>query len=176
MLNLFTCCTAPDRLFPFGPAYGDNTLIFDDPDDGYNEITLQQSFLFGYLLYDIIYVSSSCHSEVFKKRRNAITIHMELDARFHPERITGCVMPIVFVRSEPVRLESKQVQIALLNYSRITGSPAGLSRVNGVRCSSAKTWNFNTSPKTQFYINWFEFGVGDTLGRLPDLQNCVRIR
>jgi len=31
-------------------------------------------------------------------------------------------------------------------------------RVNGVRRSSAKTWNVNPSPKSQFYFNWF--GVG----------------
>jgi len=44
----------------------------------------------------------------------------------------------------------------------ITGSPEGLSRVNGVRRSSAETWNFNPSPKAQFYINLFQtFGVGD---------------
>jgi len=59
MLILFACCSAPDRLFPFGPTYGDITLIFDDPDDGYNEITLQQSFLFGFQFYDSIYVSSA---------------------------------------------------------------------------------------------------------------------
>jgi len=35
----------------------------------------------------------------------------------------------------------------------ITGSMAGFSRVNGFRRSSAKTWNFNPSPKSQFYIN-----------------------
>jgi len=39
-------------------------------------------------------------------------------------------------------------------------SQAGLSRVNGVRRSSAKTWNFKPSPKTQFYINWFEIWRG----------------
>jgi len=44
----------------------------------------------------------------------------------------------------------------------VTGSPAArLSRVNGVRRSSAKTWNFNPLPKSQFDINWFEIGVGD---------------
>jgi len=36
-------------------------------------------------------------------------------------------------------------------YRWIIGSPAWLSRVNGVRHSSAKTWNFNPSPKTQFW-------------------------
>jgi len=38
----------------------------------------------------------------------------------------------------------------------ITGSPAGFSRVNGVRLSSAETWNFNPSPKEQFYFNRFK--------------------
>jgi len=42
------------------------------------------------------------------------------------------------------------------HYIIITGSPAGLSRVNGVRRSNAETWNFNPSPKAQFYINWFQ--------------------
>jgi len=32
-------------------------------------------------------------------------------------------------------------------------SPAGLSRGNGVRRSSAKTGNFNPSPKAKFHIN-----------------------
>jgi len=35
-------------------------------------------------------------------------------------------------------------------------SQAGLSRVNGVRRSSAETWNFNHLPKAQFYINRFD--------------------
>jgi len=43
----------------------------------------------------------------------------------------------------------------------ITGSPAELSRVNGVRLSSAKAWNFNPSPKSQFYFN--QFGVSDNV-------------
>jgi len=38
----------------------------------------------------------------------------------------------------------------------ITGSPAGLSRVNGVRRSSAETWNLNPSLKAQFFINWLQ--------------------
>jgi len=38
----------------------------------------------------------------------------------------------------------------------ITGSPAGLSRVNGVHLSCAKTWNVNPSPKSQFYFNQSE--------------------
>jgi len=42
---------------------------------------------------------------------------------------------------------------AILIVPIITGSPAGLSRVNGVRRSSAETWNFNPSSKAQFYIN-----------------------
>jgi len=42
----------------------------------------------------------------------------------------------------------------------ITGSPARLSRVNGVRRSSAETWNFNPSPIAQFYINWFQIWRG----------------
>jgi len=39
---------------------------------------------------------------------------------------------------------------------KITGSPAGLSRVNGVRRSSAETRNFSHFPKAQFYINWYD--------------------
>jgi len=42
----------------------------------------------------------------------------------------------------------------------ITCSPAGLSRVNGVRHSSAETWNFNPSPKAQFYIKKFQIWHG----------------
>jgi len=44
--------------------------------------------------------------------------------------------------------------IVLLDFD-ITGSPAVHSRVNGVRRSSAETWNFNPSPKSQCNINWF---------------------
>jgi len=44
----------------------------------------------------------------------------------------------------------------------ITGCSAGLSHVNGVCRSSAKTWNFNPSPKSHIYIySDFKFGVGD---------------
>jgi len=54
----------------------------------------------------------------------------------------------------------------LLNFILIiqfynTGSPAGLRCVNGVRRSSARTWNFNPSPKSQFISIDFKFGVGD---------------
>jgi len=45
----------------------------------------------------------------------------------------------------------------------ITGNPAGLSHVNGVRHSSAKTWNFNPSPKSQFYFNRFDICGGDNV-------------
>jgi len=41
------------------------------------------------------------------------------------------------------------------------GSTAGLSRFHGVRRSSVETWNFNPSPKAQFCINCFKFGVRD---------------
>jgi len=61
----------------------------------------------------------------------------------------------------------------------ITSSPAGLSRVNGVRRSSAKTWNFNPSVKALFYINWFKIWRGSwviTLGRSPTLPNLVLVR
>jgi len=43
---------------------------------------------------------------------------------------------------------------------KITGSPAGLSHVNGVRRSSAKTWDFNPSPKSSFYFNRFDIWRG----------------
>jgi len=49
---------------------------------------------------------------------------------------------------------------ALRKLQAVTGSPAGLSRVNGVCRSSAKTWNSNPSPKSQFYINWFHIWRG----------------
>jgi len=45
----------------------------------------------------------------------------------------------------------------------ITGSPAGLSRVNGVRRSSAKTWNFNPSPKAQFVSLDLTFSLEDSV-------------
>jgi len=45
-------------------------------------------------------------------------------------------------------------------FPAIKGSPAWLSRVNGVRRSSAAAWNFNPSPKAQFYINWFQIWRG----------------
>jgi len=35
-------------------------------------------------------------------------------------------------------------------------SITGLCRVNGVRRSCAKTWNFNSSPKSQLYLNRFD--------------------
>jgi len=41
----------------------------------------------------------------------------------------------------------------------ITGSPAGLSRVNGDRRSSAITWNFSHLPKPHLWINWFEIWI-----------------
>jgi len=42
----------------------------------------------------------------------------------------------------------------------ITGSLAGLSRVDGVRRSSAETRNFNPSPKAPFSINSFQIWRG----------------
>lgn len=61
-------CAVPDRVFPFGPIYGDKQLSFDDPDDGYAQIALQQSFLFGSQSYDSLYVSlASCVWILFLK-------------------------------------------------------------------------------------------------------------
>jgi len=48
----------------------------------------------------------------------------------------------------------------------ITGSPAGLSRVNGFRRSSVQTWNFNPSN--------FKFGEGDYVREVISLPNVVR--
>jgi len=47
-----------------------------------------------------------------------------------------------------------------ISANEISGSPAGLSRVNGVRRSSAKTRNFNPSPKSQFDFNRFDIWRG----------------
>jgi len=53
----------------------------------------------------------------------------------------------------------------------------GLSRVNGVRRSSAKTWNFNPSPKSQLYFNRFKnLAWMITLGKSIALPNLVMIQ
>jgi len=55
----------------------------------------------------------------------------------------------------------KMADAAILDFvAHYVRSQAGLSRVNGVRPSSAKTWNVDPSPKSQFYINLFHIRRG----------------
>jgi len=76
-----------------------------------------------------------------------------------------------------VKIASRVWAVALLeNKNKITGSPAGLSRVNGVRRSSAETWDFNPSPKVQLFQSIWNLAWVITLGRLPALSNLVWVR
>jgi len=54
---------------------------------------------------------------------------------------------------DPLCRDYARTSVVTISIPNITGSPAGLSRVNGVRRSSAETRNFNRSPKAQFNIN-----------------------
>jgi len=61
-----------------------------------------------------------------------------------------------------------EVTTQLVPAFTITDSPAGLSRVNGDRRSSAKTRNFNHLPKPNLWINWFEIWKGDYVMRFSN--------
>ena len=51
---------------------------------------------------------------------------------------------------------------------RITGSPAGLSRVNGVGPSSAKMIKFNRLPSHNYESFVFKFGKGDNVTQISN--------